>query len=257
MLKLTDVFLDYGAQSVLRGVSVGAEPGKLTVILGPNGGGKTTLLRVASGIARPSRGAASVRGVEVGELEGNARARAIAVVSQHDDTLDGFSVRDVVMMGRAPHQTRWMLPSASDVRVVQACLERCELASVADRPARTLSGGERRRVSLARAIAQQTPVLLLDELDAHLDQRHSMRLTNMVRCIAVEDAVTCVAVLHDLNVAARFADHVVLLSEGTVAAQGTVEEVMTYRRLREVFGIDFYVGVNEIDQSRYFVPMTA
>jgi len=158
-------------------------------------------------------------------------------------------------MGRAPHQGAWMRASGHDEEAVERALAACELEALADRPVAELSGGEQRRVAIARALAQEGEVLLLDEPGAYLDVRQSIELYEVVRREVVERRLACVAVLHDLNAAAQYADQVALLKAGRLLACGSVEEVMTYRRLKEAFEAELYVGVNELDGTRYFLPV--
>lgn len=159
------------------------------------------------------------------------------------------------MMGRAPHQGAWMRPSDRDEEAVARALGACDLVALSGRPVAELSGGEQKRVAIARALAQEAQVLILDEPGAHLDIRHSIEVHEVVRREVAERRLACVAVLHDLNAAAQYADRVALLKAGRLVAQGTVEEVMTYRRLKDVFEAELYVGVNELDGSRYFLPV--
>src|SRR5262249_30737335 len=158
------------------------------------------------------------------------------------------------MMGRAPHQGAWMLPRDEDRAVVEESLERCDLRAVADRIAAELSGGEQKRVGIARALAQRARVLLLDEPSAFLDVRHQIELYDLLADEVRKRELACVVVMHDLNVAAQYASRVALMKEGRILAMGSVEEVMTYRRLRETFDADLYCGENELNATRFFIP---
>jgi iron complex transport system ATP-binding protein len=253
-IELLAVSAGYGAEDVLREVSLRVEEGQLCAVLGPNGAGKSTLVRLLSGALPPRAGRVLLGGADVAGLDRRAIARRVAVVPQSVEVALGFSVREVVAMGRAPHQGAWMAASERDRAAVDRALDACELGSLARRPVASLSGGEQKRVAVARALAQETPVLLLDEAGAHLDVRHSIAVHELVRRELETRSLACVAVLHDLNAAARYADRVALLKGGRIVAEGTVEEVMTYRRLTDVFETELYVGVNEIDDTRYFLP---
>jgi iron complex transport system ATP-binding protein len=253
-LALVGVSAGYGGEDVLRDVSLRVAPGQLCAVLGPNGAGKSTLVRLLAGALKPRVGQVLLGGVDVAGLDRRAIARRVAVVPQSVEVALGFTVREVVAMGRAPHQGAWMTASAADRAAVDRAVEACELGALAARPVAALSGGEQKRVAIARALAQEAPILLLDEAGAHLDVRHSIAVHELVRRELAERALAVVAVLHDLNAAARYADRVALLKDGKIVAEGTVPEVMTYRRLKEVFETDLYVGVNEIDGTRYFLP---
>ncbi|MBM4356603.1 MAG: ABC transporter ATP-binding protein [Deltaproteobacteria bacterium] len=241
-VEISAVSAGFGARLVLEEVSLGLEPGSVTVVLGPNGAGKSTLVRVVAGLLRPRSGT-----VTFGELDltGAARsevARRVALVPQRSEIPEGFTVRAIVSMGRAPHQDRWQSLRPDDRRVVAEALAACELEALAERPFEALSGGEQQRVQLARALAQTTPVLLLDEAAAHLDVRHAVALHRRVRDLVRERGLACLAAMHDLNAAARFGDRVLLLREGRVVALGTPDEVMTAELLERTFGVAIEVG---------------
>ena len=227
-------------------------------MLGPNGAGKTTLVRVLSGLLPPLRGEVRLLGMPLGDRSRTEIAKALAVVEQvQEGTAMGFTVREVVSMGRAPHQGAWMRTTEADTSLVDDALARCDLVALADRPAHQLSGGEQKRVAFARALAQEPKVLLLDEPGAFLDVRHQLDLYELLANQVREKNLACLVVMHDLNLAAQFADRVVLVKNGHVVAMGTVPEVMTYRILKETFDADLYCGVNELDDTRFFLPRRA
>lgn len=239
----------------LRGVDLTVGAGEIVCVLGPNGAGKTTLVRAASGLLAPWAGEVRVLGEPVAGRSRAEIAQVLAVVEQMQRFAAGFTVRDVVAMGRAPHQGAWMRASEADARVVDEALARCELEALASRPARALSGGEQKRVAVARALAQEPKVLLLDEPGAFLDVRHQLDLYELLTTEVKERKMACLVVLHDLNVAAQFADRVVLMKAGRVVAVGSVPEVMTWKTLKETFDADLYCGVNELTGARFFLPM--
>ena len=253
-VELRGVSAGYGEGDVLHDVSLTVCAGQLCAVLGPNGAGKSTLVKLLSGALRPRRGQVTVSGEDLAALARPAIARRVAVVPQSVEVAFGFTVTQVVAMGRAPHQGAWMRSSDRDHAVVARAIEACELVDLAHRPVSALSGGEQKRVAIARALAQEAPILLLDEAGAHLDVRHVIKVHELVRRELARRDLACIAVLHDLNVAARYADRVALLKSGRIVGEGTVEEVMTYRRLTDVFETELYVGVNELDDTRYFLP---
>lgn len=244
----------YRERPVLHDVSVGAARGEIVAVVGPNGAGKSTLVRVLAGTLEPARGQVRVGGCDQSAISRREIARRLGVVPQDSDVAFGFTVREVVGMGRAPHQTGLLVASERDREIVAAVLARSELEELADRPVVELSGGERRRVVIARALAQQPEVLLLDEPAAHLDIRHAVALYETARREVSERRVACMAVMHDLNAAARWADRVVVLSAGRVRAQGSVEDVLEPALLEEVFGLPVRVGVDATEGVRYFLP---
>jgi iron complex transport system ATP-binding protein len=231
--------------------------GELVCVLGPNGAGKTTLVRVASGLLGVTSGDVHLLGRDVASLTRAEVARGLAVVEQQQELSMGFTVREVVTMGRAPHQGAWMRPTDRDERVIDEALERCDLVALAKRPAHALSGGEQKRVAIARALVQEPKVLLLDEPGAFLDVRHQLDLYELLANEVKGRELACLVVMHDLNVAAQFADRIVLMKEGRVVASGKVEEVMTWKTLKETFDTDLYCGVNDLTGARFFLPMRA
>jgi iron complex transport system ATP-binding protein len=241
------------------GVSLSVRAGEVVAVLGPNGAGKSSLLRAAAGIARLEAGAIRLAGVPAEELDRRAWARRVAFVGQEEPPADGFTVREIVAMGRAPHQGAWLAASDADRVAVDDAIARCELRDLAEREVQTLSGGERRRVAVARALAQAARVLVLDEPAAFLDVRHQLALRELLVALAREDRVACLVAMHDLDAAARVATRVVLLRAGRVVAAGSPDEVMTAERLRETF--DAVIDVLELGHvggggagARAFVP---
>ncbi|HVH45431.1 MAG TPA: ABC transporter ATP-binding protein [Labilithrix sp.] len=229
--------------------------GEIVCVLGPNGAGKTTLVRVASGLLPPRAGEVRLLGQPLASLSRAEVARVLAVVEQMQDISASFTVREVVSMGRAPHQAGWMRATPEDDRIVEEALARCDLASLASRPAHALSGGEQKRVAVARALAQEPKVLLLDEPGAFLDVRHQLDLYELLATEVKERGMACLVVMHDLNVAAQFADRVVLMKGGRVVAAGSVADVMTWKTLKATFDADLYCGVNDLTGARFFLPM--
>ncbi len=236
------------------GVSLSIAAGELATVLGPNGAGKSTLLRVMSGTLAASRGKVTLLGEPIDAWDRARIARHVAVVPQTSEVAFGYAVKDVVMMGRAPHQDAWMRPSPDDTRAVEEALAKCDLSDLASRRVDELSGGEQKRVAIARAFAQKPAVLLLDEPGAFLDVRHQVMLYDLLDD-ARKSGTACVVVMHDLNVAAQYATQVLLMKRGRLVASGTIEQVMTYARLKETFDADLYCGVNDVNGTRFFLPM--
>ncbi len=251
------VVAGYRDRPVLRSVSLAARPGELVAVLGPNGAGKSTLVRVLAGTLQPDDGEVFLDGRPIAQLSRKEVAKKLAIVPQESDVAFGFTVREVVMMGRAPHQGGLLIARQDDLEAVDQALERCELGELAARPAAELSGGERRRVTIARALAQKPSVLVLDEAAAHLDIRHAVSVYRLARREVEERNVACVAVMHDLNAAWRWADRVVLLHEGSVRAAGARDVVLEAGVLAEVFGLPIRSGTDPEDGARYFVPAEA
>ncbi|MGW6538185.1 ABC transporter ATP-binding protein [Streptomyces sp. NPDC055051] len=232
-LRAARVSRTAGGALVLDGVSLAPRPGTLTGLLGPNGSGKSTLLRVLAGVLAPETGVVTLDGERLGAAPRRALARRVAVVEQHADTQVDLTVADAVRLGRVPHRRAWSPPTPADEEAVRSALARTGLTDRAHRAWRTLSGGERQRVQLARALAQEPRELLLDEPTNHLDVHHQLALMALVSDLRL----TCVMALHDLNLAAMYCDHVVVLREGRVEAAGPVDEVLTEELVSEVYGV--------------------
>ncbi|QCC60706.1 heme ABC transporter ATP-binding protein [Natrinema thermotolerans] len=233
-ISITDCSLSFGDLAVLENVSLTIEPGEFVGFVGPNGAGKTTLLRLISGALAPDSGSIAIDGTDVHGLSSRASSRLVSVVPQDTTLSFSFPVRDVVEMGRHPHRSRFSSATPEDRAAVERALERTRTAELADRPIDEVSGGQRQRVVLARAIAQETPVMLLDEPTASLDVNHQVETLELVREL-VEGGRTVVAAIHDLELAARYCDRLVLLADGRVAADGPPSSVLTREALADSF----------------------
>lgn len=252
MLQIRALRAGYGDRLVLHGVDLDVPAGQLTALLGPNGAGKSTLLRAVSGVIAPRRGQVIWAGQDVAALSTRARARLLAVVPQRLTLPGGFTVWQAVMMGRTPYLNFLGQPGPHDRQAVQSALEQVGAADLADRPVEALSGGEQQRVLLARALAQETPLLLLDEPTTHLDLYHQMHLLTLLQGIRAERGLTVLLVLHDLNLAARFADRIALLQHGRVLAAGEPTAVLTAERLSALYG--WPLEVRLVDETQLILP---
>ena len=222
-------------RDALSAVSLEAREGDFHAVLGPNGSGKTTLLRVALGLVRPRAGSAEIAGRPAHMWSRRHLARVVAVVPQREETAFPQRVREHVVFGRYPHLSLWGAERPEDHIAVTRALEQCDALHLADRWLWTLSGGEYQRVRLARALAQEPKLLVLDEPTASLDLRHEMELFERVRALVDSRRLAGIMITHHVNLAARFADQVLLLSEGREAARGTPAEVLTQETVERVF----------------------
>ncbi len=223
-----------GGKEVLRGIDLRVEAGCLLGILGPNGCGKTSLLRCVAGLLAPARGSVSLAGRPVAGMPPAVVAKMLAFQAQDGVAALGFDVRAVVRLGRLVHRAGlFSRPSAHDEAVVNDLLEAFELDGLAHRPFESLSGGERQRVAIARALAQEPRILLLDEPTNHLDVRHRFLVLERVRALGI----TILASLHDIELAGRFCDRILLLDAGAAVAQGAPEDVLTPDAIAAVYGV--------------------
>ncbi|MDI9633017.1 MAG: ABC transporter ATP-binding protein [Methanolinea sp.] len=235
MLAISGVDLSYGAHLVLSGISLQSPRGTFLGIIGPNGSGKTTLLKAIARLVAPSRGTILLGGKEVGEYPARDLARMVGMVPQATAPGFDFPVQDVVMMGRYPHIGMLGAERPADREAVRRVMEVTGIAHLAERSTREISGGELQRVIIARALAQEPEVLLLDEATAHLDLGHQVAILQVVRDLARR--ITVIGVFHDLNHAAHFCDRLVLLHDHRILALGEPREVLTGENIERAFGI--------------------
>ena len=220
-------------RTILHDVTLTCPAGAVTGLLGPNGSGKTSLLHLLAGLRRPHAGTVHLDGEDVHRLPARERARRIAVLEQQAETGLPLTARQVVELGRIPHRGRWPARRDEGADAIADALHRAEVAHLAERDWRTLSGGERQRVQLARALTQRPDVLMLDEPTNHLDLAHQIGLLATVRGLGS----TVVAALHDLDLAAAFCDHLVVLRAGRVVAAGPPAQVLTSALVADVYGV--------------------
>ncbi|HEX6751749.1 MAG TPA: ABC transporter ATP-binding protein [Longimicrobium sp.] len=241
------------------GVTVEVPAGACTAVLGPNGSGKSTLLRLMLGILSPSAGAVELDGRPVAQWGREEIARAVGVVPQGEEAVFPMTVREMVAMGRYPHLGPWRRERDADRRAVERAMERCDVLAFAQRPISTLSGGERQRARVARALAQEPSALALDEPTAALDVSHEMAIFELLRDLG-RAGTTVLLVTHNLNLAARYADRLVLLDHGRVAATGTPAEVLARETVERVYGwpvrIDRHPGPGPDAGAPQVVPLS-
>jgi iron complex transport system ATP-binding protein len=253
VLGASAISFAYPGRPVLAGVSLEVRPGEIVGLVGPNGSGKTTLLRCLTGFLTPTSGQALLDGRDVGAFGRRELARLVATVSQEMPTDVPLRVAELVLLGRLPH-----LPAAGlgfeareDLERVRSALDDCGVLTLADRPLHQLSGGELRRVYVARALAQATPVLLLDEPVAGLDVKHQLAIMRVLeRQASARRAV--LTVLHDLDLAGEVCDRVVLLRDGAVLAAGPPEEALTAENVSRAYDVD--VDLHHVGERRFLVP---
>jgi iron complex transport system ATP-binding protein len=253
VLRADDIRHAFGTRPVLAGIDVAVAAGEVVGLIGPNGAGKTTLLCALAGLLAPDAGTVALDGTPIGTLDRNTRARAISYLAQHGEANWAVTVETLVGFGRLPHLGPWRGPTAVDRAAVARALAACDATHLAARPLNRLSGGERARVLLARALAVEPRVLLADEPVAGLDPAHALDVMAVLRARAQEGAGV-IAVVHDLTIAARHCDRLVLIDAGTVVADGLPAAVLTDANLARAYGIRALRG--EAEGQPYIVPLS-
>ncbi|MDK2982203.1 MAG: cobalamin transport system ATP-binding protein [Chloroflexota bacterium] len=240
---------------VLHDIRFELPPGRVLAVIGPNGCGKTTLIRAISGVLPSVQGECHINGTDLLRADETERARLLAVVPQSTYIPPAFTVEEVVLMGRTPHLNWLGTLSARDTDIAHEAMRLTDVESFAGRWCDQLSAGERQRVILARALAQDTPVLMMDEPTSHLDLRYQIEFLEITQRLASQQDKTILIALHDLNLAARFGDTVMAMKDGRVAASGSAAEVLVAERIQEIYGLPVEVFQSPGKQGTIILPV--
>lgn len=243
MIKINNLSFSF-EQEVLKDININMEKGKFHTILGPNGSGKTTLLRILSKSLNMENGEIFIDEKELTQIKPKVLAKEMAVVPQSTEIEFDFSVQDMVLMGRTPHISRFCSESEKDIKIAMNAMKSTNTWELRNKSINELSGGERQRVVVARAIAQETGIILLDEPISHLDIHHQIEIMNGLKQLNQNKKITIIAVLHDLNIAAAYGDHMILMHDKVVYKDGTPEEVLTEDIIKKVYGLEVYITKN-------------
>ena len=254
-LHVERVSFAYRERPVLHDVSLEVAPGERFGLLGPTGSGKSTLVRLLSGVLRPASGRVSLGERDLATVSARDLARRVAVVPQETALDFPFSVLEVVLMGRAPHLGGFGFEGDRDLEAAELAMARTGVSDLSGRFFHELSGGEKQRVVIARALAQEPELLLLDEPTTFLDIRHVVEIFELLCGLSTEQGITLVVVLHDLNLAALYLNRLAFLKAGRVLASGDTEQVLDYRTIREVYETDVYVHRNELTGTLNVLPL--
>jgi iron complex transport system ATP-binding protein len=254
-LVARDLTLGYGERIVVEHLDLDVVDGGITAVIGPNGCGKSTLLRALGRLLRPRGGEVLLDGRRIGELPTRDVARALGMLPQSPTAPEGLTVADLVTRGRHPHQSWFRQWSRDDEAVVGEAMAWTGVSDLADRAVDTLSGGQRQRAWIAMALAQGTDLLLLDEPTTHLDLAHAVDVLDLVDRLHHDRGRTVVMVLHDLSLAARYADHLVAMRDGRIVAQGPPRDVVTPELLADVFGLHAAVLPDPVSDGVLVVPI--
>ncbi len=243
--ELDNVCFSYGSHKVIDHLSIAISSGCFHAILGPNGCGKTTLLDLLSGYIRPDSGKIHFNGKKLSGYSKRNLSQYIALVPQEYRVNFPYTVRETVAMGRYPHQGRFSYPTRRDMQIIDNALEICGTQELAERFITELSGGEKQRVIFARAIAQETAVLLLDEPCANMDVKHALKILNVALEQVIQKNVTVVAVMHDINLASRFADNLIFMKQGKRIVSGPARDTLDSKIIQEVFEVESLVAMEQ------------
>lgn len=249
-IKINGLSYSYNGKPVLNSIDLSLPEGSFTAVLGPNGCGKTTLLKNISGYLKPRNGEVEVLSIPIRRLDPRERAKMIGYIPQNTSPGFSFTCHEIVGMGRLPYLNRFQWETGEDKTIIRESMELTGTWDLRDRLLNRLSGGEMQRVLIARALAQQPKVLLMDEPVSHLDIKYQMEIINLVNRLCHTFDITAVAVLHDINLASRYCSEMVLMKEGRVVSTGSASTVITVENLRNVFGIK----VDIIMPHRLVVP---
>ncbi|MGW5354057.1 ABC transporter ATP-binding protein [Streptomyces sp. NPDC004031] len=254
-LQARQLHLAYDGRPVVEDLDLTVPTGRITAVVGANACGKSTLLRALARLLAPRAGAVELDGTALRSIPTRELARSLGILPQTPVAPEGLTVGDLVGRGRAPHQTWWRQWSAKDEEAVRAALAATDLTELVDRPVDELSGGQRQRAWIAMAVAQGTPVLLLDEPTTYLDLAHQIDVLDLITDLNRREGRTVVMVLHDLNQACRYADHVIAMKSGRIVAEGAPGEVVTEATVEDVFGLRCRVVPDPVSGTPLVIPM--
>jgi iron complex transport system ATP-binding protein len=250
LFDLKDVSFAYGTSPVLQDVNLTLQPGCFYGVIGPNGCGKTTLLDLLTGCKQQRTGNIRYKGKELHSYTKKELARQLALVPQEFDTGFGFTVEEIVLMGRHPHIDRFSAPSKQDWQLVDQALECIGISDLRDRYTNNLSGGQKQRAVVARALAQNAPVLLFDEATSSLDVKYTLQIFNIARQLVHTEGRTVIAVIHNLNLAAAYCDQIIFMKDGKISRQGPTSETMTTETIAEVFDVQAKVALDPFNNTQ-------
>ena len=252
-MKVDNVKFKYSNKTVLNGLNLDIEKGSFLSILGPNGSGKTTLLKNMCNLLKPYEGAIYIDNLQLKGIKYKDLAKTMAVVHQGSNPNFEFNIHDIVLMGRYPHQKRFSFDSKADLDIVKQVMLDTDIWELREKSIFEISGGERQRVIIARALAQQPEILLLDEPITFLDIKHQISILNLCKKLNKEKQITIITTMHDINLASRYSDYILLLDSGKVEVLDIPEKVVTEKNIEAVYGIKVKL-INEEKEVPYIIP---
>jgi iron complex transport system ATP-binding protein len=254
MLDIRNLNFSYGKNPVLKEINFLARAGEFISIIGPNGAGKSTLIKMMDGILNAESSNIFLNEVQISSFSRKELARKIAYLPQESNFAFSFTVRDVVMMGRFPYLRGFLAYSAEDLHIVREMMDLMEIGQFAERNFNELSGGEKQRVLIASALAQQPKIILLDEPTSALDLHHQIAIYHILKKLQQEQDLTIIVVTHDINLAAQYCDRITLMGNGMIIRDGEPKNVLQFNLLQETFGVKVYIDINPLTDSLYILP---
>lgn len=255
LIEVENLKFGYGKQLVLNGVSFNVKKGEFISIIGPNGSGKSTLLKILNNLYNPCEGKIFIDGNDIKSFKKRDLAKKMGLVLQDTNIDYEFTVEDIVLMGRHPHKGRWEKEDANDYKIVNESLEMTDTTYLKDRIITEVSGGERQRVMIAKALAQKPSIILLDEPTSHLDINHQVEILKLLKRMNKENGTTIILVIHDINLGIRYSDKVILLNEGKIVEMGDAEKVITKENVEMTYNINVAIERNQHTNSLYVTPL--
>jgi len=246
MLKIDNLTVKYGNRTAIESVNFSADKGEFIGIIGPNGSGKSTLLKTISGYLRPSNGSVLLYDKDVFLIKPKELARYISFVPEETITTFSFSVKEIILMGRYPYTRKFAGETIEDIEIAKENMRLLQIEELSERDINELSTGERQRVIIARALCQQSEIVLMDEPTAHLDISHQIEILDIVKRLNIEKKLTIIMVMHDLNLASEYCDRIALLDKGSVYTAGKPEDVITYQNIENIYKTVVVVNKNPV-----------
>lgn len=254
MFEIRKLNFAYGKDLVLKEVNFSAKAGEFISIIGPNGAGKSTLIKLMDGILSSEDSNILLDGVSLNEISRKELAQKVAYLPQDSKFAFAYTVRDVVMMGRFPYLRGVMSYSANDLHIVNEMMDLMEIDQFTERNFNELSGGEKQRVLIASALAQQPQIILLDEPTNALDLHHQIAIYHILKKLQKEQELTVIVVTHDINLAAQYCERMTLMGNGMIIRDGEPKSVLQFNLLQEIFGVKVYIDINPLTDSLYILP---
>jgi iron complex transport system ATP-binding protein len=254
MLEIRNLDFAYRNLNVLEDINFSATAGEFIAIIGPNGAGKSTLIKIMDGILRSKNAMVLLDGKSVERIPRKELAQIIAYLPQESKFAFAYTAREVVLMGRFPYLQGVWAYGADDIHIVHDVMNLMEIHRFKDRNFNELSGGEKQRVMIASALAQQPKIILLDEPTSALDLHHQIAIYQILRELQNDQNLTVIVVTHDINLAAQFCNRIILMGNGKIISDGKPEEVLKFKLLQETFGVKVYIDINPLTKSLYILP---